>query len=378
MKNVTWLASLALGAAITLGAASAQAEKVLVLGCSLPLSGPEVGFGQPIRQGMELAVDQFNASKQLPGATIKLDCKDSQDQPQQTVNIAQGFVDDPQVIAALSDFSTTATMAAASTYGNAKLVDMTPTASSLEITQANPYMFRSSETIPDYIEPLADFSAKTLGKKKIAIVHVQTDWGQNVAKNFSARMAADGGKIVADDAYNPGTTDFRSELTKLRRLGPDEIFLAMLEQDAVVFMEQRHEFGMDAITVVDSGVGLTARSLGLAGAAFNGLWADRLYNPHSTLPQVQDFIKAFTAKYGKAPDEWSADGYDGAMVLMLAAKRAGPNVTRETEHEQVINTGTYIGADGPLTIDPKTHELSRSGMTIVRVENGHIDYAPKY
>lgn len=378
MKQGALILSIAVGAALALGAPEARAQKVLVLGCSLPLSGPEVGFGRPIREGMELAVDQFNASKQIPGAVFRLDCKDSQDQPQQTVNIAQGFVDDPTVIAALSDFSTTSTMASASTYGAAKLVDMTPTASSTMITEANPYMFRSSETIPNYINPLADFSVKTLGKKRIAIIHVQTDWGQGVAKTFAARVKANGGTIVADDAYNPGATDFRSELTKLRRIRPDEIFLAMLEQDAALFMKQRQEFGMGSITVVDSGVGLTARSLALAGSAFDGLWSDRLYNPNSKLPEVQAFIKAFEAKYGKAPDEWSADGYDGAMVLMLAAKRAWPNVTRATEEVQVIATGTYIGANGPLTIDPKTHELSRSGMTIVRVENGQINYSPKY
>lgn len=378
MKRTAGILSMTLGASIAFGAAGGHAQKVLVLGCSLPLSGPEVGFGKPIREGIELAVDQFNASKQLPGATFKLDCKDSQDQPQQTVNIAQSFIDDPQVIAALSDFSSTSTLASASTYGNAKMVDITPTASSPAITKANPYMFRSSETIQNYIEPLANFSVKTLGKKRITIIHVQSDWGEDVAKTFTKQAEADGAKIVADDAYNPGTTDFRSELTKLRRIRPDEIFLAMLEQDAAVFMKQSQQFGMGNITAVDSGVGLTARSLGLAGTAFNGLWSDRLYNPNSKLPEVQNFIKAFQAKYGKAPDEWSADGYDGAMLLMLAAKRAWPNVTRETEHEQVIKTGTYIGANGPLMIDPKTHDLSRNGMTIVLVENGQINYTPKY
>lgn len=378
MKLSPGFAALALGAALAAMAPSAHAQKALVIGCSLPLSGREVGFGQPIREGMELAVDRFNASGQLAGATFKLDCKDSQDQAQQTVSIAQGFVDDPGVIAALSDFSTTSTMASASTYGTAKLVDVTPTASSTAITQANPYMFRASETIPSYIIPLADFSTKTLGKKQIAIIHVQSDWGEAVAKTFAAQAKVNGATIVADDAYNPGVTDFRAELTKLRRLHPQEIFMAMLEQDAALFMKQRQEFGLGDITAVDSGVGLTGRSLGLAGSAFNGLWADRLYNPYSKRPEVQAFIKAFQAKYGKAPDEWSADGYDAAMLVMLAAKRAWPDVTRASIEEQMIKTGTYVGANGPLTVDPTTHEISRSGMTIVRVENGQINYDPKY
>jgi branched-chain amino acid transport system substrate-binding protein len=355
----------------------ASAAQTFVIGCSLPLSGPEVGFGVPVRQGMQLAVDEFNASNALPGAKFVLDCLDSQDQAQQSVNIAERFVDNPQVIAALSDFSTTSTMAAANTFGAGKLADVSPTASGMAITELNPWMFRSSETIPNYIIPLADLTVKTLGKKRVAVIHVQTDWGETVAETFTKQAAADGGSVIATVSYNPGTTDFRSELTRLRRLRPDAIFLAMLEQDAATFMRQRQEFGMGNITVVDSGVGLTERSLGLAGSAFNGLWADRLFNPQSRLPEVQKFISAFKAKYHTAPDEWGADGYDAAMLVVLAAKRAWPNVTRQTIRDQIAATGTYVGANGPLSIDPKTRALSRTGMNIVRVENGEIVYDVK-
>jgi branched-chain amino acid transport system substrate-binding protein len=369
--------SAALTGALALASPAAHAQKTFVIGCSLPLSGPEVGFGAPVQKGMQLAVEQFNASKQLPGATFRLDCKDSQDQAQQTVNIAQGFVDDPQVIAALSDFSSTSTMAAAQTYANGKLVEMTPTASSPQIVALNPWMFRSSETIPDYINPLADFAVKSLGKKKIAIMQVQTDWGQGVAKTFTTRAEAAGGSVVTNEIYNPGTTDFRAELTKLRRLAPDVIFLAMLEQDAATFMKQRQQFGLGSIPVVDSGVGLTARSLGLAGSAFDGMWSNRLFNPASKLPEAQSFITTYKAKFGNDPDQWDAYGFDAAMLVMQAAKRAWPDVTRQSIHDQLAKTGTYTGANGVLSIDPDTRELSRTGIAMVRVENGAVNYDPK-
>ncbi len=377
MNRLAAVIPLVLGAALVLSGPAARAQKTLVIGCSLPLSGPEVGFGTPVRQGMQLAVDVFNASKQLPGATFRLDCKDSQDQAQQTVTNAQSFVDDPEVIASLSDFSTTATMAAASTYAAGKLVDMTPTASAPAITGLNPWMFRASETIPDYIVPLADMTVKTLGKKRIAIMQVESDWGQAVAKTFSARVQADGGKIVATEVYNPGTTDFRAELTRLRRLRPTAIFLVMLEQDAAIFMKQRQEFGMGGITVVDSGVGVTPRSLALAGTAFNGLWSDRLFDPDSKLPQVHSFIAAYKKKYGTMPDQWNGYGYDGATLIMNAAKRAWPDVTRAAVRKQLADTGVYYGANGELSINPKTRELSRDKITFVRVQNGAIDYNVK-
>ena len=369
---------LALAIAATLAAGAARAEdKTLVIGCSLPLSGPMVGFGGPIEQGAALAVEQFNAAKGLPGVAFRLDCSDSKGDAKETVNIGEKLVDNPQVIASLSDFTSTATMAAADTYAHGGLVQLTPSASHPDLVKMNKWMFRTSETVPSYIDPLADFTVQTLGKKRVAVVQVQTDWGQSVGETVAARVKKDGGEIVDDAVYNQGTTDFRSVLTRMRREKPDAIFLAMLEEEAATFMKQRKQLGMTDIPVVDSGVGLTERSLGLAGDAFEGMWSSRLYNPENPSPVVQGFIKTFTAKYGKAPDIWSAYGFDGATIIMEAAKRAGPGVTRAEEQAQLAKFGPGEGANGRFAIDPETRDIDRFGLTTVRVENGKIDYSPK-
>ena len=367
---------LALAAALACGTARAE-DRTVVIGCSLPLSGPLVGFGSPIKQGADLAVEQFNAAHTMPGVTFRLDCSDSKGDAKETVNIAGKLVDNPQVIASMSDFTSTATMAAADTYANGGLVELTPSASHPDLVKMNKWMFRTSETIPTYIDPLADFIAKTLGRKRVAVVQVQTDWGQSVGETFAAAAKRDGVEIVDNAVYNQGTTDFRAILTRMRREKPDAIFLAMLEEEAATFMKQRKQLGMTEIPVVDSGVGLTERSLGLAGDAFDGMWSSRLFNPDDPSPVVQDFIKAFSAKYGKAPDIWSAYGFDAATIIMEAARRAGPGVTRAQEQEQLARYGRSQGANGAFAIDPDTRDVERFGLTTVRVENGKINYSPK-
>ncbi|MDQ2803895.1 MAG: ABC transporter substrate-binding protein, partial [Pseudomonadota bacterium] len=283
----------------------------------------------------------------------------------------------PAIIASMSDFTSTATMAAADTYARGGLVEITPSASHPDIVKMNKWMFRSSETVPSYIDPLADFTVKSLGKTRIAVIQVQTDWGQSVGTTFVARAKQDGGTIVADEIYNEGTSNFRDILTRLRRTKPDAIFLAMLEEEAATFMKQRKQLGLTTAVVVDSGVGLTDRSLKLAGNAFNGMWSSRLFDPESKSPAVQGFIQAFRAKYHADPDIWSAYGFDCANLIMLAAKRAGPDVTRASERDALAETGKYDGANGTLSIDPSTREITRFGLTTVRVENGAINYAPQ-
>ena len=208
-------------------------------------------------------------------------------------------------------------------------------------------------------------------------MQVQTDWGQSVGETFVAQAKKDGAEIVDDAVYNQGTTDFRAILTRIRREKPDAIFLAMLEEEAATFMKQRKQLGLTDVAVVDSGVGLTDRSLGLAGDAFDGMWSSRLFNPDNPSPVVQGFIKSFTAKYGTAPDIWSAYGFDAANVVLEAAKRAGPGVTRAAEQEQLAHFGTGEGANGKFAIDPTTRDIERFELTTVRVENGKIDYKPR-
>ena len=370
-------AALLLATALACAGAAHAADKTLVIGCSLPLSGAMVGFGTPIQQGAVLALEQFNAANGLPGVSFRLDCADSKGDAKETVNIAERLVDNTAVIASISDFTSTATMAAADTYAHGGLVELTPSASHPDLVKMNKWMFRTSETVPTYVDPLADFTAKTLGRKRIAVVQVQTDWGQSVGETFVARAKADGAEIVDDAVYNQGTSDFRAILTRMRREKPDAIFLAMLEEEAATFMKQRKQLGLTDIPVVDSGVGLTERSLGLAGDAFDGMWSSRLFNPQNQSPVVQGFIKTFTAKYGKAPDIWSAYGFDAANIIMEAAKRAGPGVTRADEQAQLAKFGAGEGANGAFSINPQTRDIDRSNLSTVRVENGKINYAPK-
>jgi branched-chain amino acid transport system substrate-binding protein len=357
----------------TIGTARAE-DRTLAIGCSLPLSGRMMGFGVPIEQGMQLAIDNANASGQLAGAHFVLACNDSQGDPKETVNIAERLIDNKDVFISISDFTSTATMAAADTYARAGLVEMTPTASHPDLVKTNPWTFRSSETVPTYVAPLADFIVNTLHKKRIAVIQVQTDWGQSVGEAFTSRLKADGGEVTNDEVYNEGTSDFRAILTKLRRTKPEAIFLGMLEE-AATFMKQRKQLGLTDIPVIDSGVGVTDRSLHLAGDAFDGMYSSRLFNPERGTPEVKAFVSGFKTRFGKDPDIWSAYGYDAAEIL--AAKRAWPNVTRDAIRQQLVVLGRFEGANGALAIDPQTREVIRYGLVTVRVENGKVNYSPK-
>jgi branched-chain amino acid transport system substrate-binding protein len=357
------------------GPALAQ-DKTYTIGCSLPLSGRLVGFGEPIKLGIDLAIEHYNSRKTIPGARFELLCNDSKGDAKETVNIAQKLADNAAVMASISDFSSTTTMAAAETYNKAGLVQITPSASHPDLTKMNRWMFRASETVPVYVEPMADFILKNIGKKKVAVIQVQTDWGVSVGNTFMAHLKKSGGEVVAHEVYNEGVTDFRGVLNKLRRSPPEALYIAMLEEEAANFMKQRKQLGMTDIPVVDSGVGLTQRSLKLADDAFEGMYSMSIFNPTRETPESQAFVKEFTAKYGKGPDVWSAYGYDAASLVMNAIGKAGASPTRASVRDALAATGHFSGANGPMTIDKDTREVSREEITKVQVKDGKVVFLP--
>lgn len=360
------------GAVVMMGTVAAMAqETTFTIGCSLPLSGRLVGFGEQIKLGAEVAIDEMNASPLAKGIKFKLECFDSKGDPKETINIAQRLIDRKNVIASISDFTSSATMAAAETYKNGELVQITPTASHPDITRLNPWMFRAYTTIPIYVPPTADLIVNKLKHKRVAVVQVQTDWGAGVGKAFADEVTKLGGEVVSHDIYNEGHTDFRSVLTQIRRKNPDVIFLAMLEEEAVNFLKQRQQFGM-ATAVVDSSLGVTPRSIELAGSAMNGVLAMTLFSEQIENPVMKEFARRFRERNGKTPDVGAACGYDAARLIMEAAIRAYPNITRASVRDEMSRTVDFNGANGALSIDRETREISRKATTFVQVADGKL------
>lgn len=356
--------------ALTVTTPAIAQKSTYVLGCSLPLSGRMMGFGEPVKIGMDVAIEEMNASSKNKGLQFELQCFDSKADPKETINIGQRLIDQPKVIASLSDFTSTAFMAAAETYKNGKLIQITPTASHPELTKMNEWMFRASTTTPIYVRPAADFILDKLKVKRAAVVQVQTDWGVSVGDTFVEQFKARGGEILSRDIYNEGQTDFRAILTQIRRTNPDVIFLSMLEEEAVNFLRQKQQFTMKQ-PVVDSSVGITPRSLGLGGAVMNGVYAMTMFSESAESPVVQRFAKAYRAKSGdKTPSIWGAYGYDSAMLVMEAAVRAQPHVTRASVRDQLANTKNFRGANGLLSLDPLTREVIRGEPMFTQVIDG--------
>ena len=356
------LKTLSLGAVLAIAAqtpALAQ-SKAVAIGYQAPLTGENAQYGILFRNSATMAVEAFNKSGKLPGVTIALKFEDSKGDAKEGVNIAKKFVDDTQIVGVLGDFSSTVSMAAAQVYKEAKMPQLSQTASHPDYVKISEWQFRNITT-QAYEGPfVARWALGNAKLKKFAVVGIQNDWGQSAVKNFVDGIKANGGEVVSTEYFNPGTRDFRAILTKVAREKPDAVYMAMFYEDGAAFLQQRQQMGLKTPVFATSSL-YSPKVIELAGPAANELFLSSTFMKESTSPNVQSYVKEYTARYKSDPDQFSAQAFDATNIMLDAVVRSGgAGATRQNVRDALAATKDFPGVTGNTSFDPVTREPSKT------------------
>ena len=201
------LAAIVTGAAMSRGA-FAQSSEPIMLGVSGPLTGPNAQYGAQWKQGFDLALDEIHAAGGINGRKLAYIFEDSQSDPRQSVAIAQKFVADPKIVMELGDFSSPASMAASPIYQRAGLVQFGFTNSHPDFTKGGDFMWSTSVSQADEQPLLARYAVSHLGLKKLAILHLNTDWGRTSRDHFANAAKELGAEVVDQRGLYPRRARF--------------------------------------------------------------------------------------------------------------------------------------------------------------------------
>lgn len=343
----------ALAAAPLLSPRRAAADGPVLIGVSGPLTGPNAQYGAQWKASFDLAIEQIAAGG---GPALQYTFEDSQSDPRQSVAIAQKFVNDERIVIEIGDFSSTASMAASPIYQRAKLVQFGMTNSHPDFTKGGDYMWSSSISQAEEQPNLADYAVNLLGLNKLAVLHLNTDWGTTAKNLFVKAAQAKGAAVVATEAFLPGEKDFRSTLVRMRDANPTGLILEAYYADAAVIARQVRELGLKQ-PIAAVGSVYSPKLLELGGEAVNGLYTQSNFFPGDPRPEVQSFVKAFEAKYNRAPDGFNATAYDTMILVGALVKQFG--ATREGIHDglaKIKNVPSVVY--GSLTFDPATRRVA--------------------
>lgn len=332
-------------------AATGDGGDTIKVGVYGDMTGPTASFGQSTKNGIQLAVDEINAGGGVNGKKIVLVIEDDQGQPQQATTVMQKMINQDKVQAILGEVASTNSLAAAPVAQAAKIPMITPSSTNPKVTEVGDYISRVCFIDPFQGSTMAKFAAKTLNAKTAAVLGDNgSDYSKGLTQYFEEEFVKQGGKIVGKDTYAASDPDFKSQLTKIRSLNPDVIYVPGYYGQVGIIARQARELGMNQPLM--GGDGWDSPELfKLGGAALKNAYISNHYSADNPAPEIQNFVKAYQAKFNVVPDSLAALAYDSAKVLADAIKRAGGAGDSAKLKDAINATKEFAGVTGKITLD---------------------------
>ena len=353
MQKRLFLSSLAVAAALC--TAPAMSQDQFKIGLILPMTGPFASTGKQIEAAVKLYMAQNG--DMVAGKKVELIVKDDTSAPDVTKRIAQELVVNEKV-SVLAGFGLTPLALATApiaTQSKTPLVVMAAATSS--ITEASPFIIRTSFTLPQAAVGLADWAPKNNIKKVVSLV---SDYGPGIdaEKFFKDRFTFNGGQVVETLRVPMRNPDFAPFLQKVRDAKPDAVYVFVPSGAGAALMKQFAERGLDkaGIRLIGTGDVTDDDILNAMGDVALGVTTSHHYSASHNSPLNKKFVDAFTkANAGLRPNFMAVGGYDGMRVIYEAAKAskgAGGQVLLDAMKGQVFESPR-----GPMFIDAQTRDV---------------------
>ncbi len=362
--SIVWLAWIAAGSAIF-------AQDEIVIGEYASLTGGSASFGQSSHKGTALAIDEINAAGGVLGKKLKLVTEDDQSQAGQPATIARKLIAQDKAVAVLGEVASSKSLEAAPICQQNKIPMISPASTNPKVTEVGDYIFRVCFIDPFQGTVMSKF-AQSKGWKNIAVLtDVKQDYSVGLAEFFIKDFKASGGQIVKEQKYSTGDKDFKPQLTSIKAAKPDAIFVPGYYAEVSLIAKQARLLGIKAPLL--GGDGWVGDSLlKVAGNSLDGSFFSCHFSSDDKSPIVQGFVEKFKAKHnGETPDDMAALGYDSAMILADAIKRAG---TTEPEklRAAIAETKDHQGITGKITLDAQRN--ANKPAVILTIGNGGFQF----
>jgi branched-chain amino acid transport system substrate-binding protein len=367
----------------------------------------ETASGRSLRDGILLARERFP----LPnGETIGLIFEDSEGSPIRAVKAAERMISQYDVLAIIGALRSEETLPLAAHLSPQKIPLIAPTASEDEIASL-PYVFQMNATPGAQGRRIADYAVRKIGLHTLATVSSRDQYGDRLAREFTARAEELGSEVIIQEWYEPGATDYRGQFNRIRDAGlalhmpdilgtqidsllrgpiyvepappvpvdPDTVQQEPVETlDGLLVAASTYEDVLLITPQVASSM-IDAQLLGSDGWNYPEVVADggtyvnnaifvAKYNDQSDLTSVQEFVNQYRGRFGRDQDIAAALGHD-AMLAVLEAITSG-GTERALLQEKLQTLIDIPGATGRISFRPGDRE--NAWMYLLTIRRGRI------
>ncbi|MBK8463885.1 MAG: ABC transporter substrate-binding protein [Nigerium sp.] len=349
------------------------------IGLNYELSGPVASYGQASVAGIKLAAEEINAAGGINGKQIELVSYDTKSDTAEATTLATKLMAQDKVVTVIGP-ATSGGMKAqiqVAEKNQVPVVSGSSTADDLTVTNGklNEYVFRTCFNDSFQGTSAANYSSEKLGATTAVIIKDNSnDYSKGLATSFDAQFKANGGSIVAEEAYATGERNFNSILTKIKGQSFDVIYLPGYYEEAGPAIKQARELGITAPIL--GGDGYDSPKLAeAAGAGLTDVYFTNHYSSEDHDPKVVEFIAAFKKANGADPNAFNALGYDTLKFVADAVSRAA-EPTGSAVKDAMADTKDFVGVTGTFSMDPSTHNPVKS-IVFIGYKDGVIAVTEK-
>ena len=333
--------------------ALAQADTVKI-GVILPMTGQSASTGKQIAAAIQLF--QAQNGKKAGGKTVEVIVKDDAGVADNTRRLAQELVVNEKVVALAGFGLTPLALATAPIATQSKTPMVVMAAATSSISEASPYITRSSFTLPQAAVAMGDWAPKN-GIKKVVTLVADYGPGNDAEKYFSERILLNSGQVLEKLRTPLRSPDFAPVLQKVRDAKPDALFVFLPSGQGAQFMKQFAERGLDkaGIKLIGTGDITDDDQLNDMGDVALGVVTTQHYSAAHPSAMNKKFVADFQAMHKFRPNFMAVGGWDGMRVLyngLNASKGAGNDALMSALKGQVFESPR-----GQILIDAQTREI---------------------
>ena len=346
-------------------------SEVILLGQVGALTGGQATFGISTRNGIEMAIKEANAAGGVKGKKLAIRVYDNQSKPEEAAQAATRLITQDKVVLILGDVASSNSLAMAEKAQAAGVPMITPSSTNTTVTQKGDYIFRVCFIDPCQGFVMAKFAREELKLNKVAVLQDnKSAYSIDLSDVFTRKFTEMGGKVATTESYSQGDTDYRAQLTAIRKTQPDGIYVPGYYSEVGIIARQAREVGLKVPLMGGDGWD-SDKLFELGGSAIQGSYFSNHYSPDNPDPRVQKFIAEYKATYGAVPDALAALGYDAARVAIDSLKRA-KDLTGPSVRDAIAQTKDFPGVAGTVTLDDNRNAVKSA--VVLKVGDGKTQY----
>ncbi|MDE0634560.1 MAG: ABC transporter substrate-binding protein [Candidatus Poribacteria bacterium] len=362
------------------------AQQELKVAVAAPYTGGAAAFGDMIKRGAQLKEKEVNEAGGINGMKLTLLFRDDAGKGSEASLVAERIANDNEILAVVGHFNSACSLAGQTIYDRVGIVELSPGSTAVEVCEGSKWTFRNlyrddfqGKFIAQYIDNvLTDLES-------VAVFFDNDDYGRGLRNAFVAEVENTELTLVASEAYERDTTNFKAQLTSIKSKKPDAIFISGLYTEAGLIVKQAREAGIIAQFFGADGID-NADFLTTAGSrAAEGTYITTPFLFGADDKKAQEMASNFEKLHGVPPDTWAALTYDAVGMIAEALQKTynpeasvADNRTAIREHLAAIDTSEegYKGITGLTYFDHNGDTIDKPAY-VKTVKDGKFIAAEK-